>query len=129
MTKTPFDETISTPMVEALETAWATIRARNADVPPAVVILGAGSIGAPKGMLRLGHFASSRWRQVEDGAAHAEISIGGEGPSRGPAPDRRSADRGRVLAPARSSAPLTALPERGGHRPRPRHDRHARPIP
>ena len=42
MTNTPFDETISTPMVEALETAWATIRARHTDVPPAVVILRAG---------------------------------------------------------------------------------------
>src|SRR5882757_8128236 len=84
MTDSPYDETISTPMVEALETAWATIRARHADVPAAVVILGAGSIGAPRGMLTLRHFASSRWQQGEDGAPYAEIFVGGEGLARGP---------------------------------------------
>jgi glutamine synthetase adenylyltransferase len=33
-------------MVAALEQAWAAIRARHSEVPAAVVVLGAGSIGA-----------------------------------------------------------------------------------
>lgn len=54
-------------------------RKRHADVPAAVVILGAGSIGAPKGTLTLGHFAARRWQQGEDGSPLAEIFVGGEG--------------------------------------------------
>jgi hypothetical protein len=68
-------------MVAALEQAWAAIRARHPDVPPVVVVLGAGSIRAPSRRLRLGHFAAMRWA---DGAAAgerlAEVFVGGEGP-------------------------------------------------
>ena len=50
-----------------------------------VVVLGAGSIGAPSGRLRLGHFGAMRWA---DGAAArerlAEVFVGGEGLARGP---------------------------------------------
>lgn len=73
-------------MVAALEQAWASIRSRHADVPAAVVILGAGSIGTPAGTLRLGHFAATRWdRDTGDAERLAEVFIGGEGLARGPA--------------------------------------------
>jgi len=81
---------ISTPIVAALERAWADIRARHPHVPPAVIVLGAGSIGA-RGALRLGHFAAMRWHigrvhDQEDEAAEqlAEVFVGGEGLRRGP---------------------------------------------
>jgi hypothetical protein len=80
----PDDGRISTPMVAALEGAWADIRTRNPDVPPAVIVLGAGSIGAPTGSLRLGHFAAMRWRSETPGEALAEVFVGGEGLARGP---------------------------------------------
>jgi hypothetical protein len=73
-------------MVAALEQAWADIRAEHVDVPAAVIVLGAGSIGAPAGTLRLGHFAAMRWRTDAEGAELlAEVFIGGEGLARGPA--------------------------------------------
>ncbi len=79
-------EPISSPMVAVLEQAWADIRARHADVPPAVVVLAAGSIGAPAGTLRLGHFAATRWtRDGEQGEQLAEVFVGGEGLVLGPA--------------------------------------------
>ncbi|MGH3614187.1 MAG: hypothetical protein ACRDRK_16650 [Pseudonocardia sp.] len=51
---------ISAPMVAALESAWAAIRARHPQVPAVVLVLGAGSIGTAGG-LRLGHFTAMRW--------------------------------------------------------------------
>lgn len=79
-------ERISSPMVAALEQAWNAIRARHGDVPPAVVVLGAGSIGAPAGMLRLGHFAATRWNtnDAADFERLAEVFVGGEGLVGGP---------------------------------------------
>jgi hypothetical protein len=80
------DARISAPMVAALEQAWADIRTRHSDLPPAVVVLGAGSIGAPAGGLRLGHFAAMRWADgTSDGQRLAEVFVGGEGLVRGPA--------------------------------------------
>ena len=80
----PKPQRISTPMVAALEQAWAEIRARHTDVPPAVIVLGAGSIGTPAGSLRLGHFAAMRWRSETPGEILAEVFVGGEGLARGP---------------------------------------------
>ncbi len=74
---------ISAPMIAALETAWATIRARHPEVPPVVLVLGAGSLGG-RGGLRLGHFAALRWHQGDE-AALPEVFVGGEGLARGPA--------------------------------------------
>jgi hypothetical protein len=72
---------MTTPLVEALERAWAAIRARHPEVPAAVVVLGAGSIGMPAGALKWGHFAKLRWRR---GASDLpEVFIGGEGLERG----------------------------------------------
>lgn len=76
---------ISTPMVAALEHAWATIRSHHPVVPPAVIILGAGSIGAAAGSLTLGHFAAMRWHTGVDAEQLAEVFVGGEGLARGPA--------------------------------------------
>lgn len=96
------DGQISTPMVAALEGAWATIRQHNPEVPAAVIVLGAGSIGSKPGSLRLGHFAAMRWHNdttdtasetAEDtsaadegekaGGQLAEVFVGGEGLRRG----------------------------------------------
>ena len=86
----------SGPLVSALEQAWADIRARHPQVPPAVVVLGSGTIGAPSGRMRLGHFAALRWHHDpehnhdQDGpggpvvAGLPEVFIGGEGLARGP---------------------------------------------
>ncbi|WP_196776824.1 hypothetical protein [Haloechinothrix halophila] len=77
---------ISTPMVDALEQAWADIRERHPELPPAVIVLGAGSIGSRSGALTLGHFAAMRWHTDTDGSDQlAEVFIGGEGLQRGPA--------------------------------------------
>jgi hypothetical protein len=92
---------ISAPMVAALEGAWAAIRARHPEVPAAVIVLGAGSIGTAGG-LRLGHIAAMRWSQPEHTDAEPvegeqdltapppsvrlpEVFVGGEGLARGPA--------------------------------------------
>ena len=84
---------ISAPMVAALESAWAAIRARNPELPPVVIVLGAGS--GERGGLRLGHFAALRWGPAEvgidvdagqadgSGARLAEVFVGGEGLARG----------------------------------------------
>lgn len=68
-------------LVGALERAWEAIRERHPQVPPAVMITGAGSRGR-RGELRLGHFAASRW-QLSDAENMAEVFIGGEGLRRG----------------------------------------------
>ncbi|MQA63403.1 MAG: hypothetical protein GEU86_18375, partial [Actinophytocola sp.] len=82
---------ISTPMVAALEQAWATIRQHHPEVPQAVIVLGAGSIGSKAGQLRLGHFAAMRWHSDtssesegrENSGQLAEVFVGGEGLRRG----------------------------------------------
>jgi len=74
-------------MVAALEQAWSDIRTRHTAVPPAVIVLGAGSIGAPTGSLRLGHFAAMRWHSDQPAGPDellAEVFVGGEGLARGP---------------------------------------------
>ena len=79
---------ISTPMIAALEDAWAAIRHRHPEVPAVMIVLGAGSTGAPAGMLKLGHFAALRWtgiREVDEQSEPlAEVFVGGEGLARGP---------------------------------------------
>lgn len=89
---------ISSPMVAALEGAWSEIQARHPELPPVVIVLGAGSGNGPS--LTLGHFAAMRWRapeptasdelEAQDEAASeprrwAEVFVGGEGLARGPA--------------------------------------------
>ncbi|WP_218590007.1 hypothetical protein [Pseudonocardia oceani] len=88
------DGPIRAPMVAALESAWAAIRARHPEVPAVVMVHGAGSIGNAGG-LRLGHFAAMRWADPgqptgeQGGDAVAvrlpEVLVGGEGLAPGPA--------------------------------------------
>ncbi len=73
-------------MVAALESGWAAIRARHPEIPPVVVVLGAGSTGASAGGVKLGHFAAMRWHHGTDTESDRlpEVFIGGEGLARGP---------------------------------------------
>lgn len=79
---------ISAPMVAALEAAWSAIRAHHPELPPVVIVLGAGS--GERGQLRLGHFAAMRWSPTDPGPdgesvmGLAEVFVGGEGLARGP---------------------------------------------
>jgi hypothetical protein len=80
-------------LVAAIEAVWAEIRRRHPDVPEVIVTVGAGSIGTPRGTLRLGHYAAARWHPTpaappaadDPRAPHAvaELFIGGEGLARG----------------------------------------------
>jgi len=69
----------ASPLLAALEHAWAAIRARHPDVPDAVVVVASG--GDSK-RFNLGHFAPDRW-QV-NGTGRHEVLVGGEGLQRGP---------------------------------------------
>jgi hypothetical protein len=78
-------------LVAAIEAVWAEIRRRHPDVPAVIVTVGAGSIGAPRGTLRLGHYAAARWHPAAraggasaPSAAVAELFVGGEGLAREP---------------------------------------------
>lgn len=71
---------LGSPMVGALESVWQAIRDRHPEVPAAVVIVGAGSAGR-QGGLKLGHFASLRWRH--ETAELPEMFVAGEGLQRG----------------------------------------------
>ncbi|MGD9986341.1 hypothetical protein [Pseudonocardia sp.] len=75
------------PMVAALEGAWAAIQARHPQVPAAVILVGPGSGGGAG--LKLGHFAAMRWQHVaaarEGIGPLPEVFVGGEGLARGPA--------------------------------------------
>ena len=77
------DAGIAGPLIVALEHAWAQIRRVHPEVPPAVLITGSGSDTRRRNMLRLGHFAASRWTAGPDGDELDEIFIGGEGLERG----------------------------------------------
>ena len=67
-------------LVRALEQVWAGIQRHHREVPLVVVTLGAGSVGVPRGVLKLGHFAADRWTPGgSDSAAVAELFVGGEG--------------------------------------------------
>jgi hypothetical protein len=69
----------ASPLVAALERAWAAIRTQHPDVPEAVLVVASG--GDAK-RLALGHFAPGRW-QV-NGTGHHEVLVGAEGLARGP---------------------------------------------
>lgn len=74
---------ISAPLVAALETVWAAIRARHPELPAAVLVVGAGSgRAAGSGGVKLGHYAALRWHHGDDQLP--EVFIGGEGLARGP---------------------------------------------
>ena len=71
-------------LVRALEQVWGAIQRRHPEVPAVVVTLGAGSVGVPRGVLKLGHFAADRWTAGGAGSpAVAELFVGGEGLAQG----------------------------------------------
>jgi len=75
---------LSSPLVAALEAAWAAIQARHTDLPDVVIVLASGSVGAPRGALKLGHFAAMRWTHADAAqegtrAPLPEVFVGGEG--------------------------------------------------
>lgn len=69
---------VASPLVVAIEVAWAAIQQAHGDVPEVVVTIGGG---AERGGLKLGHFAAERWARGAD-AVH-ELFVGGEGLQRG----------------------------------------------
>lgn len=74
------EQAAASDLVRELEALWAAIRRRHPDVPPAVIVVGAGSGDVRRGELKLGHFARDRWTRAEgEGPAIAEVFFGGEG--------------------------------------------------
>lgn len=73
-------------IVAALEATWAAIQARHPEIPDVVLVLASGSVGMPRGVLRLGHFAAMRWHHTHPGAGQQlpEVFVGGEGLAGGP---------------------------------------------
>lgn len=80
------DDAIAGPLIVAFEHAWTQIRRAHPEVPPAVLITGSGSDARRTNMLRLGHFAASRWQGGSEGTEIDEIFVGGEGLERGAGP-------------------------------------------
>lgn len=89
---TPDVVKIASPIIEAIEHAWAAIRAEHADLPAVVVIMGGGLV---PGGIKLGHWARDSWaRRGHDApdaldtlgadAAHrvSELFVGAEGLAR-----------------------------------------------
>jgi hypothetical protein len=64
------------PVVRALEDAWATIRHHHPELPEVFIVVGAGS--GTKQQLRHGHFAAMRWQRDDH-----RLSVDGEGLNRG----------------------------------------------
>ncbi|MFE2999890.1 hypothetical protein ACFXG4_33425 [Nocardia sp. NPDC059246] len=67
---------ISSPLVVAIESVWADLRARHADIPDVVVAMASGSMGR-RGVLKLGHFGRDRWKVGQQ--VMPELFVGGEG--------------------------------------------------
>lgn len=88
-TSTPAEDTThsgrpsSAPIVAALEATWTAIQTDHPEVPDVVIVLASGSVGMPKGVLRLGHFAAMRWHHTRGEARLPEVFVGGEGLARG----------------------------------------------
>ncbi len=73
---------VLSPVVAALEQAWAEIRARHPEVPPAVVVVASGT---EAGSLRKwGHFGAMRWQRAAGGEDLSEVMVSGEGLARDP---------------------------------------------
>jgi len=80
----PEDPFTAAGLVAALEQAWAAIRTRHPEVPPAVVVIGSGSPSKASQQMKWGHFDSHRWQAGTDRLP--EVLISGEGLRR-PAPE------------------------------------------
>jgi len=73
----PFD---ASPLLAALERAWAAIRTRHPEVPPAIIVLASGT---QTKAAKLGHFAIGRWTVEGNPSAQPEVLVAGEGLGRG----------------------------------------------
>lgn len=73
-------QSVSVPLVQAVENAWHAIQEINPDVPDVVITMGAGITARG---LKLGHFAASTWTTGEDGQPIHELFVGAEGLARG----------------------------------------------
>ena len=81
----PVNQSLTIPIVTALDRLWARIRAQHSEVPRVVLTIGAGSnIKGTGTLLRYGHFAAGRWQHNK--SLLAEVFISGEGLRR-PAPE------------------------------------------
>ena len=69
-------QTVASPLVLAVEEAWAAIQERHNDVPDVVVTLGSGIMARG---LKLGHFAPDAWTKGGEDAKIHELFVGGEG--------------------------------------------------
>lgn len=70
------DSRLGSEVLAATEHAWNAIRARHADLPPAVMTLGTGVQGAK--LAKWGHWWASQWK-LDNGATVGEVFIAGEG--------------------------------------------------
>lgn len=72
----------ASPLLAALERAWAAIRGRHPQVPPAIMVLASGT---ETRATKLGHFAVGRWTVQGNPSAQPEVLVAGEGLGRGAA--------------------------------------------
>ena len=88
----PVEAGLASPLVAALEATWAAIQHRHPEIPDVVIVVAAGSVGVPRGALKLGHFAARRWTHAgtdaqpeqpteaaETQVGMPEVFVGGEG--------------------------------------------------
>ncbi len=76
MTESPYNSGVGGRLVVALDRAYAYLRARHPDIPPAVIVVGSDSAN-------YGHYARSTWEAGSDELI-SEIKIGAEGLRRHP---------------------------------------------
>lgn len=67
------------PVIDALESAWRSIRAHHHELPNAVITVGQGSDPRRRGTLRAGHWWERRWHEADgQDPKIAEVFIAGE---------------------------------------------------
>jgi hypothetical protein len=72
---TPAVAKIASPIIEAIEHAWAAIRANHPDLPEVVVIMGGGLV---PGGIKLGHWARDTWARRGHDAPDALDTMGAD---------------------------------------------------
>ena len=75
---TRVDARLASPLVAALEQVWAAIQHRHPEIPDVVIVMAAGSVGVPRGALKLGHFAAMRWTHATKTTDNTESPKGAE---------------------------------------------------
>ncbi len=72
-------------LLRAFERAWQAIAAEHPDLPPVLMVSGAGSDGRANGQITLGHFAAERWQPTKQKTPPLpELFVAGEGLVREP---------------------------------------------